>query len=1446
MRHNHFGPPGDPDDNNQGPSHGAPYTIAHQTLDAEDVSVGDAPSPPTYTLSPAGVVTWQQPGIYGPPDTQVTSQEMAAIIQAVPSPAPTPTVSQTEVSPSLNLAINVALANAHSPFNVTATTQGTFEAPRIAIPSETASIPSFSRARTPTVSISSSSSPMDASPSAGNFTFPTRPGGDSPDKPTVITSSMDTDPYTSRPVMGMGALPPRTDVGTLPLSTGPAGTSHSTQVPEREEEARALASQFDRVSVPPPPSLISVLGHSQDTMRELDKAYMHEGPLLTGEEDLTLLAPDDVVRKATELMYAAQDELNQAVEGYSHYFLDEPLRFLHGNRIDVESDALKRMLSVISGVVSMGPRTEDDYANGDSFVSLTNNSWYRVVLFLIASVLRGCARTADVAARGEWPIEPDQDTFLYARNLQKPSTQLMALHRMLEQLYAAMHSKNGHRMPHAKAEEVKDRIWSAHERAIVAEIEKEAATIQHRISTMHLSDIVDQIATETPIQEITETIRDGVQMEVRSKYKNSLLALQQRTYESLRAKAIADGEAQATAESARMVKVDEGIRAHNAYELGERRKELSLQLKHMTEIEEREFITTHAVRLGIVSRDSAAASNPALKRARTGPKSMTAAQAVARTRSRSVSVSSTRKRGRSTSPPAIAEPRSETPHNDPASGNYTAADDITPTASPSRANPPAQMVSQVDLFEDAPTRSVASSSHNPANQMEMVPPSPPSQPIFISCLGGDQAEVDGAIPSDTSQGSTPEPEPTHPLLAEIARLFNVHFKPFEQELRRVSRLVDENIKPSWIKGKTTPLAPAPPPPPPNSTPPIPVPEGSQGRVGDPTSAESTTTQRERLSGTLPPAHLDDNDFPALTPQTAGKSRNARQRAKQRALREAHNDSVPGTGPTTHPAPTSSDDGHIPIRKSRIAPTFANVTTAKAIQQQQSAAGFISVARKAQHRGPTGNRKAGFTPSASDTTDITVIRNGGDEDEKRERGLRARDPVAFVQAAQRALDRASKAAPRILKGRWSRTVDNTGNFVYTLAGTIPPENIGALRDALCEPFPGATTIVPVSGWTWAQLRNVPTHDADGTLYNNDDLLRAFVANPCFANVYMPVPPTWQGNPANFRQYTSTVSVAYTEEDKTVTQRAALEGVCMFGAQVHFVHCGDSPALVQCGRCHELGHHANSKVCKVARDKARCFRCGGPHEHKDHDYECNASHKVLGKCDCPLKCLLCKQTGHHARSRLCTYRGDFAAPRLVTPRREEEDTEGETRNPPEEQHQGRKQKQTRFNTPITQSLIKEANTIPLQACVNDPSKNVLQCTCCKPPALGEALEAQIMNLKAQVAAFEAEHGKPTTSRPKARPAYRGARETTSAQVNDEALSEEDEQRIEDFLNSTDIPDMPQDTFDAIAHNAHSSAGILGWGPSVPNAIPAEIPLPFPAGGGAISGSSSQGVTAPNFNA
>ena len=49
--------------------------------------------------------------------------------------------------------------------------------------------PTFTRARTPTPSVTSLSSPMEGQPSAGNITSSTGPRGDSPDKPIVISST---------------------------------------------------------------------------------------------------------------------------------------------------------------------------------------------------------------------------------------------------------------------------------------------------------------------------------------------------------------------------------------------------------------------------------------------------------------------------------------------------------------------------------------------------------------------------------------------------------------------------------------------------------------------------------------------------------------------------------------------------------------------------------------------------------------------------------------------------------------------------------------------------------------------------------------------------------------------------------------------------------------------------------------------------------------------------------------------------------------------------------------------------------------------------------------------------------------------------------------------------------------------------------------------------------
>ena len=78
---------------------GIPLRMTHHLEDVEDGSVGA--SPPTRPSSPDVVIRWDSGSMYGPPITRVSSEEMLAIREAVPSPFPTPQNSQTEVSPSV-------------------------------------------------------------------------------------------------------------------------------------------------------------------------------------------------------------------------------------------------------------------------------------------------------------------------------------------------------------------------------------------------------------------------------------------------------------------------------------------------------------------------------------------------------------------------------------------------------------------------------------------------------------------------------------------------------------------------------------------------------------------------------------------------------------------------------------------------------------------------------------------------------------------------------------------------------------------------------------------------------------------------------------------------------------------------------------------------------------------------------------------------------------------------------------------------------------------------------------------------------------------------------------------------------------------------------------------------------------------------------------------------
>lgn len=111
------------------------------------------------------------------------------------------------------------------------------------------------------------------------------------------------------------------------------------------------------------------------------------------------------------------------------------------------------------------------------------------------------------------------------------------------------------------------------------------------------------------------------------------------------------------------------------------------------------------------------------------------------------------------------------------------------------------------------------------------------------------------------------------------------------------------------------------------------------------------------------------------------------------------------------------------------------------------------------------------------------------------------------------------------------------------------------------------------------------------------------------------------PEKIHTETGTVLVAYSDPHSEIKREALATGIYMYGSKVKFVLAGDRPVLIQCGRCHKLGHNRSSPACKLPRNAVRCHKCGGGHRSDRHGYECGTTHLVAGQCNCRPKCIMC---------------------------------------------------------------------------------------------------------------------------------------------------------------------------------------------------------------------------------
>jgi hypothetical protein len=257
---------------------------------------------------------------------------------------------------------------------------------------------------------------------------------------------------------------------------------------------------------------------------------------------------------------------------------------------------------------------------------------------------------------------------------------------------------------------------------------------------------------------------------------------------------------------------------------------------------------------------------------------------------------------------------------------------------------------------------------------------------------------------------------------------------------------------------------------------LPIPRGTAGRPPPPivTGGPIPIPVAPRIGD-------DVQDFPPLT-QGSGRKAVRKANAAQQVM--DLNSRVPG-------APAQGNNGFIPVR-SQINMSFAT-TTAANISNHAKASLTAQQARESQKRNPSGRIKVGYSNAPTGFTNAIVIRNGGVEDLNTETAFRKRNPADIAQAVQRELNRVTANPPIILQGKWSDTVQKTGNFVFRLAGNLSAEVVHSYGPILCSIFPGEASVVPTRGWTWIQLWGIDVEYLEedvGYGFDKADLLKSF--------------------------------------------------------------------------------------------------------------------------------------------------------------------------------------------------------------------------------------------------------------------------------------------------------------------------------------------------------------------
>ena len=1205
--------------------------------------------------------------------------------------------------------------------------------------------------------------------------------------------------------------------------------------------------------------------------------------LSQGKDSLLKAITDNNADDAIKILEAAEESMMVGAEGYSKYESFDPFLTIKDPRVGIAGIDIDNLTKITAAILSGGPGSDEEAKLGTWPLILNKDSWFRFLITTLAGAARAGARFKDLPLRGGFPINGKTTSLELDDGLEFPGSQTELVKRLLEQLYAQFDERNDVAALEERAKDIQQKAIDHFEWLIRARVAMKCLFMSNYFPEGELIEIMERILHEAPKVEVYHDMKQKWLSRMQETEKADGARAYNDAYHEFINDARARGIEQAKqvanipteenftrqleqATKERYAKFDREV-ASLEKELEERfqakKREREIFYDHKDKQEQIRIIRAEAIALGIVDQEELQA--PAPKKVKL---------------SRSNSVVSVRKRGRSASrsedlehinlvsysstPSARTKDGSVTPTKASVGGRTPSAIQKEPPALrmdvdvPVSTNPitissniiphpPEPAVYKPVVPDPIPaessTRSLASSIHGPGNQMIVDPTPPASKPSIVEQVSEKFESRFTAIESNLTL-----------ILATIQKLGQTPAPPIrgnflpEDRLPNTSRAASkDSLYTNRSHNSATPLR----------WPGAPEHDEPIYKESDPDPCP--VTQQEIDDGIREQADmgLPDEDVLPVAPKLSRK-------AKQKDAIRRINSRVPGAPQILTNAPTTAAKeripaepqvreevrGHIPVNKP-LRPLFSTIT-AKLVGEQQGQKPFLNAAKRTQ-RSPQVQLRAG----ANSTTEITIIWKGG-VDGPEEEDVRSRSPESILVEVQTALAKRTAHPPKVLSGRWSSRVNITGNFIFLVQGVLDAHQVNNLSPFLCKPFPGDCYAVPSDGWMWAHVRGVPTADANGVVYDNDQLAEALFDNPCFQNLFIPGAPTWLQHP-NFvtSQDKATIFFAYVDRNNEVTKAATRESIVMFGRQVQFVPVGNKPVTDQCTRCWALGH--KNRDCKLVAGVVRCYVCNGSHHGDVHDFECTGKHKVPGVCDCKFKCALCGDNKHNASSIHCPRKAGVRLTKNqwkgIEKRKtlsKEEIFENRTKLAPQAApNQGKTGK--REWTPAQEDMVMQAQKAIFPPCTNNQDMSSALCTCCKVPELSyedalvrcyanpsreklEEIESLFPDAAARIRlalrntgslAKESSHPSSSSEDPPSslrrrpvvppRPLY--------TRVNDEGSDEFVEELLDDYIPTDEdkqafvVPTFEPKPFSPSVYQPPSNvwgeeADASGWGPSLPN--------------------------------